>query len=239
MTITPIVALDVSTTRDALRLVNEIGEGCRFYKVGSELFTAEGPEVVDALRERGNEVFLDLKFHDIPNTVRGAVLSAASIGVSLLTVHLSGGRAMLEAAAEAASAAPSPGPSRCRVFGVSVLTSLDAPGLGEAWGRAEVTVETEVLRLARLARDAGLAGVVCSAHEADAVRREYGPSLDRLVPGIRLASSAPDDQARAATPLAAARAGATHIVVGRTVTRASDPGAAMERLRAELREAAG
>ena len=228
--VTPIVALDAPSMDEALALANAVGEHCRFFKVGSELFTAEGPYVVEALRALGCDVFLDLKFHDIPNTVRGAVRSAASLGVRLLTVHASGGRAMLEAAA-----AGREGGDGCRILGVSVLTSMDANAVAESWGRGSVDVEAEVLRLARLAREGGLDGLVCSAHEAAQVRAQEGPAFELLVPGIRPAGARSDDQARAATPTAAARAGARYIVLGRGVTRAPDPGAAMAAVADELR----
>ena len=230
MTVTPIVALDAPTMRDAFVVVDALGEACRFYKVGSELFTAEGPRVVEALRGRGCEVFLDLKFHDIPNTVRGAVRSAVALGVRLLTVHVSGGRAMLEAAIAGRGDG-----SPCKVLGVSVLTSMDARTVAESWGRTGVEVETEVLRLARLAREAGLDGLVCSAQEARSVRASEGSALELLVPGIRPAGSALDDQARAASPTAAAAAGARYIVLGRAVTRAGNPRAAMTAIVDELR----
>ena len=238
MSVTPIVALDVPTVREALGIVDMLGDSCQFYKVGSELFTAAGPGVVEALRQRDVEIFLDLKFHDIPNTVRGAVSSAVALGVALLTVHCSGGRAMLEAAA-AAAASGEESARRCRILGVSILTSMDAAALGEAWDRPDVRVEHEVLRLARLARECGHDGLVCSAREAEAVRREHGAGLDLLIPGIRLAGSPADDQARAATPDAAARAGARWIVLGRAITRAADPRAAMADAVRDLGAAAG
>ena len=228
MTTVPIVALDVATARDAGRLVERLGDTCRFYKVGSELFTAEGPSVVRALRERGSDVFLDLKFHDIPNTVRGGVASAAALGAGLVTVHIAGGRAMMRAAVDAAG-------ERCRVLGITVLTSLDGGSLSEAWGRDPLHVDGEVMRLAELARDAGLHGVVCSGAEAAGVRQHFGPGIDILVPGVRLPGAAAHDQARVVTPAAAAQAGATYIVVGRAVTAAPDPRAAMEQVIGSLR----
>ena len=234
MTVVPIVALDVSTLASALAIVEGLGERCRFYKIGGELFTAEGPAVVQAVRATGADVFLDLKFHDIPNTVRSAVTSAARLGVRLVTVHASGGRAMLRAAAGAAASSAGSG-TRCRVLAVSVLTSLDAPGLAEAWGRsASLAVEEEVVRLARLAQSSGIDGLVCSALEATAVRRALGGGLELLVPGIRFAGHAADDQIRVATPAMAATAGASYIVLGRAVTEAADPRRAMEAVLVEL-----
>ena len=234
VSVVPIVALDVPTSASALAIVEELGDRCRFYKIGGELFTAEGPPIVRAVRETGAEVFLDLKFHDIPNTVRSAVASAARLGARLVTVHASGGRAMLRAAAAAAATTAGTG-ARCRVLAVSVLTSLDAPALAEAWGRsATVQVDQEVVRLARLAQSSGIDGLVCSAMEAAAVRRALGGGLELLIPGIRLAGSGSDDQIRVATPAAAAAAGATYIVIGRAITEAPDRRTAMETVLDEL-----
>ncbi|HEU4994665.1 MAG TPA: orotidine-5'-phosphate decarboxylase [Gemmatimonadaceae bacterium] len=228
--VTPIVALDVADTAAALRVVDELGEFCRFYKIGSELFTAEGPAVVRAVRQREASVFLDLKFHDIPNTVRGAVRSACSLGVRLLTVHASGGRAMLEAASSAAAEAG----GSCGILAVSVLTSMDAGALSGVWGRPIPSVEHEVLRLAELAATSGLTGLVCSGQEAAAVRAAFGSRLATLVPGIRLPGGDQQDQARVVTPRAAAAAGARYLVIGRAVTGAPSPQAAMKAVLADL-----
>jgi orotidine-5'-phosphate decarboxylase len=230
----PIVALDVANSDAALAMVRRLGERCRFYKIGSELFTAVGPSIVRAVRDEGADVFLDLKFHDIPNTVAGAVTSAAALGVRLLTVHASGGNAMLAAARRAAeSSAAATG-----VLAVTALTSLDGQALAEVWGRTgELDVEDEVLRLAGLAADAGLHGIVCSGAEATAVRERHGDRLALLVPGIRLAGGATHDQRRVMTPAAAQAAGARYLVLGRTVTAAPDPDEAMSRVLAELRDA--
>jgi orotidine-5'-phosphate decarboxylase len=228
MTATPIVALDVSSAADALSLSRRLGESCRFYKVGSELFTAEGPSIVSGLREAGNDVFLDLKFHDIPSTVAKAVRSSAALGATLVTVHASGGARMLEAAVEA-------GGERCRVLVVTVLTSLDRLQIAAAWGREEsLSVGAEVLRLARAAQAAGAHGIVCSGQEARAVRGELGDSLAILVPGIRFEDGPTHDQARVMTPARAVEAGARYLVLGRAVTAASDPRAAMERALVEI-----
>jgi orotidine-5'-phosphate decarboxylase len=221
----PIVALDVGTAADALAMVRTLGDSCRFYKVGSELFTAAGPAVVRAIRELGHDVFLDLKFHDIPNTVAGAVRSAVSTGASMLTVHASGGSAMLRAAVEAAG--------DCRVMGVTVLTSFSAPGLGEAWGREIGDLGGEVARLAGLCQAAGAHGLVCSGHELSTVR-SAAPGLKPLVPGIRFADGDRHDQERVMTPEAAVAAGAGYLVIGRMVTGAGDPAAAMRRVREAL-----
>lgn len=223
-----IVALDVPSFERAQAVVEQLGDACDFYKVGSELFTAAGPHVVEWLRARGNEVFLDLKFHDIPNTVRGAARSAAALGARLLTVHAAGGRAMMEAAVDGAGDA-------CEVFAVTVLTSLNATELGETWGRDVPDVLAEVLRLAGIARSAGVAGIVCSGIEAPAVRERYGDALALLVPGVRLPGGASHDQQRVVTPTDAAHAGASYLVLGRAVTQADQPRAAMRRVREALR----
>ena len=223
----PIVALDVPDAHAARSLVEALGDSCRFYKIGSELFTAEGPSIVRTVRSDGADVFLDLKFHDIPNTVRGAVRSAAKLGVRLLTVHASGGRAMVEAAVEAAGA-------DCGILAVTVLTSLDAASVGDAWGKAVPDVRVEVLRLATLARDAGAHGVVCSGHEAGLVRERLGPSLATLVPGVRLTAGAAEDQARVVTPRQAADAGARYVVLGRAVTGAKSPLETMKAVLSDL-----
>ena len=230
MRATPIVALDFGSADDALALALRLGDSCRFYKVGSELFTAAGPSVVRALLDEGADVFLDLKFHDIPNTVAGAVRSAAALGVKLLTVHASGGAAMLRAAQEAASAAG----GQCNLLAVTVLTSFDAAALADAWGRENVEVESEVVRLAGDAAAAGLHGVVCSGAEAAAVRQAHGDRLALLVPGIRLAGGSSHDQRRVMTPAAAQAAGARYLILGRAVTAAADPRRAMATVLAEL-----
>lgn len=228
--VTPIVALDVRTSSDALAVVEALGELCRFYKIGSELYTAEGPGVVAAVKASGASVFLDLKFMDIPNTVRGAVRSAAGLGVDLLTVHATGGRAMMEAAVGAVRDAG----SACEIVAVTVLTSMDANGLSSVWGRPLQDVEAEVLRLARLARDSGVAGVVCGGREAAAVRERVGGGLFTLVPGVRLAGTDANDQSRVVTPGEAAAAGARYVVLGRTVTAAVSPRGAMAAVLADL-----
>ena len=223
-----IVALDAPTLAEAVAVVDVLGDSCDFFKVGSELFTAAGPEAVSAMRARALDVFLDLKFHDIPNTVRGAVRSAAGLGATLVTVHASGGHDMLSAAVEGAG-------DRCRVLAVTVLTSLNGKDLGRAWGREVRAVDDEVLRLADLARSAGVHGIVCSAMEAAAVRAECGETLEILVPGIRLEGGPAHDQARVATPAEAVAAGANYLVLGRAVTSAADPRAAIRRVEESLR----
>ena len=228
--VTPIVALDVNNASAALALIAELGDLCRFYKIGNELFTAEGPAIVRAVQDRRVSVFLDLKFHDIPNTVRGAVRSAAALGVRLLTVHASGGRAMLEAAVSGGREAG----GNCEILAVSLLTSMDAESVSAVWGRPVVDLEAEVLRLARLAAAAGVRGIVCSGSEAASVRSTFGDSLVTLVPGVRLAGGDRHDQSRVVTPRQAAQSGARYIVVGRAVTAAKSPRDAMAEVVSDL-----
>ncbi|HEY8164463.1 MAG TPA: orotidine-5'-phosphate decarboxylase [Gemmatimonadaceae bacterium] len=226
MTATPIVALDFPNAARAFQLVDTLEDSCRFYKVGSELFTAEGPVIVGRLREHGCEVFLDLKLHDIPNTVAAAVRSIAAIGATLTTVHATGGRAMLRAAGSAANEA-----GGCRVLAVTILTSLNPDAAADAWGLPALDIREQVLRLAAIARDEGVHGVVCSGAEARAVRETHGSDFAVLVPGVRLPGDVAADQARVVTPEAAVQAGADYIVLGRSVTAAKDPRKAMEEVR--------
>ncbi len=215
-----IVALDVSSAAAAQQIISAVGESAHLYKVGKQLFTAEGPQVVRDLVASGKNVFLDLKFHDIPNTVAGAVAQAAKLKVSMLTVHASGGGRMLRAAVEAASSAEVPP----MILAVTVLTSMedaDLPGIG-----VRGTVLDQVLRLATLAVTNGCDGIVTSAHEAREVRSELGDDFAIVTPGVRPAGSAKGDQARVVTPAEAMSDGATHIVVGRPITAAADPAAA-------------
>ena len=210
-----ITALDFPDVASAMAMVDAIGDGCLWYKVGKQLFTSEGPQVVRALKERGKKVFLDLKYHDIPNTVAGAVRAAGSIGADLCNVHASGGPAMLRAAAEAARDAG------IVCIAVTVLTSLDAEEL-RAVGISASPAE-QVERLARLTQESGLAGVVCSALELPVIRKVCGKDFLTVVPGIRPAGSSADDQRRVMTPRMAAEAGADFIVVGRPITKAENP----------------
>ncbi len=230
--VTPIVALDVPDRAGAEAIVRQLGDACGFYKVGLELFAAEGPSVVAWLRDLGKNVFVDLKLHDIPNTVRGAARSIARHGASLLTVHASGGREMIAAAVAGANEGRPDG--GCGILGVTVLTSMDAGGVAEAWGRGEVEVQTEVLRLAGLVVAARGAGIVCSGHEASAVGEAFGDRLGLLIPGIRLPGGDAHDQRRVMTPAAAAAAGARWLILGRAVTGASDPVGAMAAVHAAL-----
>ncbi len=223
----PIVALDYPDADQAMAMVSRLGDGCSWYKVGSELFTASGPAVVERLRSLEKSVFLDLKFHDIPSTVRAAARSARRAGASLATVHAVGGRAMVEAAVEGAG-------DECRVLAVTVLTSLDASALGEGLGHGVSDVAAEASRLARIARAAGAHGVVCSGHEVTRIRSEHAGALATLVPGVRLEGDPANDQSRVVTPGVAARAGADYVVLGRTVTASPDPALAMARVVEQL-----
>ena len=231
MSATPIVALDVPDLDAARAMVSTLGAACDYYKVGSELFTVVGPEVVRELREEGKRVFLDLKLHDIPNTVRNAAAAAAAMGATLLTVHAAGGLDMVRASVEGAG-------STCGVLAVTVLTSMDAHAIAAAWGRESVDVSTEVVRLATVATSAGAHGVVCAGSEVEAVRVASQDRLAALVPGIRFADGSRNDQRRVVSPYEAARAGARYLVLGRAVTAAPDPMRAFSRVQEELQRAA-
>src|ERR1022692_4065533 len=214
-----IVALDVSTTAAARKIVAAVGDSALAYKVGMQLYTAEGPSIVRELVGSGRRVFLDLKYHDIPNTVGAAVREAGQLGVSMLTVHASGGGKMLRAAVEAAQATN----PDLLLLAVTVLTSLDDVELGKIGLRGGVI--EQVLRLAALAISNGCKGVVASAQEAAALREEFGRDLVIVTPGVRLAGTGHGDQARVVTPSEAIAAGASHIVVGRPITESADPAA--------------
>lgn len=228
-----ILPLDVPDEASALRLVEQLGGIVSFFKIGLELFTRCGPDTITEIKRRAPEarIFLDLKLHDIPNTVAGAVRSARALGVDFLTVHLSGGGAMLRAAATEAQ-------SSLFLLGVSVLTSSDEGTLLETGVAAGVA--DQVLRLASLGRASGLRGVVASPHEIAALRARFGPELTIVVPGVRPASaeSAADDQRRVMTPRQAADAGADYLVIGRPITAHPDPRAAAERIVGEMTESA-
>jgi orotidine-5'-phosphate decarboxylase len=221
-----IVALDVSTADEARVLVDALAGRVGMFKIGSQLFTSAGPAFVRELAGRGEKVFLDLKYHDIPNTVAGAVSAACQLGVSLLDVHALGGKAMLEAAV---GALPAMG---ARLLAVTVLTSMDEDAHAQVGLGGQVA--DSVRRLARLASDAGLDGVVASPHEVALVREACGPGFLIVTPGIRPAGAARGDQARAATPRAALDAGADLLVVGRPITAAADPARAAAQLLAEM-----
>jgi orotidine-5'-phosphate decarboxylase len=224
------IALDFTDEDQAMKLVDSLGDTCQWFKVGMELYYAAGNHIVHQLRDRGFNIFLDLKLHDIPNTVAGAVRSATQAGASLLTIHASGGAAMMTAAAEAAAAPGSP-----RLLAVTVLTSMDAnelAGVGITASPAE-----QVLRLARLARASGIDGMVCSAEEVAMLRKETSPDTLLVIPGIRPAGSAVGDQKRVATPGQAIADGASMLVVGRPITRAVEPAAAARAILKEIEHA--
>jgi orotidine-5'-phosphate decarboxylase len=224
------VALDLPSEHEALKLVDSLGQTCQWFKVGMELYYAAGNSIVQKLRDRGFNVFLDLKLHDIPNTVAGAVRSASHAGASLLTIHATGGAAMMSAAAEAASAPNSP-----RLLAVTVLTSMDAnelAGIGITASPAE-----QVLRLAKLAQTSGINGMVCSPEEVATLRKETGPNTLLVIPGIRPTGSALEDQKRIATPAHAIAQGASMLVVGRPITRAQDPAQAAHAILEEIEQA--
>ncbi len=218
-----IVALDQPSAAEAERLLEQLGD-VRWVKVGSILMTREGPGLVRRLVDRGLAVFLDLKWHDIPNTVAGAVMAAADLGVRLATVHTLGGEAMLAAAAAAAG--------DVALVGVTVLTSHDAASYATATGRSHADLDADIDRLAASALASGLAGVVCSPREIARVRALAGPEALVVVPGIRRPGDAVGDQSRTAGPAEAAAAGASHLVVGRPVYAAADPAAVLGELRA-------
>jgi len=240
-----IVALDLPSGSAATQMAERLHGHVGLFKVGSELFTAEGPVTVRYLVTTGHKVFLDLKFHDIPNTVRAAAREAAELGVSLVNVHASGGRKMMEAAVEGVRSTISssdPGQPQGRplqpvtkVLAVTILTSLEAQDLREL-GISGTPMEA-VVRLARLAQTAGLDGVVASAREIAAIRQACGPDFLIVTPGIRPASSATNDQARIATPSSAIAAGADYLVVGRPIIGAPDPVAAADAIVAEMETA--
>ena len=212
-----IVALDVPSSQEALALVERLDDAVSFYKVGSPLFTRSGPSLVKSLRERGKRVFLDLKYHDIPSTVANAVASAAALDVELVTLHASGGEAMMRAAREAI------GDDGPRLLGVTILTSFTAVDVEQVWAKEIRSVREEVARLTAIAVEAGLNGVVASPLEVESLKRRHGVDLLVVTPGIRAVGDSPGDQARTSTPGAAARAGADYLVVGRPVLEAADP----------------
>ena len=222
-----VLALDTPRGADALRLLDQL-PSLQWVKVGSILMTREGPDFVRQLTARGLKVFLDLKWHDIPNTVAGAVTAARELGVSMATVHTLGGSAMMEAAAVSAG-------GDVALVGVTVLTSYDPAGYGRAVGRTDVDLGSEVERQALVAVAAGLQGIVCSPQEVSVLRGRLGPEPLIVVPGIRRRSDPASDQARVATAKDAVTNGATHLVVGRPILQAADPASAFEEFLEEAR----
>ena len=227
-----IVALDVPSTEAMLPVIETIGESIDFYKVGLELYIAEGPAVLQPLKDQGKRIFLDLKLHDIPRTVERAVKSAARHGVDLLTVHASGGRPMLEAAAAAAAEF---GDNRPRLLAITALTSLDQSDLTDIG--VQRSVSDHAAALAELAISSGIDGIVCSPLEATAMRQRLGPDALIVTPGVRPAGGDVGDQKRVATPGNAAKAGATHLVIGRPILQAEAPAEAAKSIISEVEEA--
>ncbi len=224
-----IVALDVSSVEEAVAKVRAIGEPVSFYKIGLELFSATGPEVVKAVKAEGKRVFLDLKLHDIPRTVERAVRSCAGLGVDLLTIHASGGKAMIQAAKKAALEFGEKAP---KILAVTMLTSLDNSDLEDLGiGRA---VADQVAALGRLACGNGADGIVCSPMEVAKMRELLGDDALLVTPGVRPAGSSVGDQKRVATPADAVRDGSSHLVVGRPILEAADPHAAAVAVRSEM-----
>lgn len=227
-----IVALDVPSAAEARQAVREIGDAVAFYKVGLELFIADGPAVLDMLKGEGKRIFLDLKLHDIPRTVERAAASCMKFGVELLTLHASGSKAMIAAAAQAVQAAG----SQTRLLAVTVLTSMDASDL--AILGVTRTMQEQVVALGTMAVAAGAHGLVCSPQEVAALRRALGPDPWLVTPGVRPAGADVGDQKRIATPGQAIRDGATHLVIGRPILGAADKRAAAQAIRAEMTAAA-
>ena len=227
-----IVALDVASTAEVEQLVDRLGDSVSFYKIGLELFSAEGPDVVKAVKSRGKKVFLDLKLHDIPRTVERAVKSGAALGVDLMTIHAVGGKAMIRAAKDAALSCGSSAP---KILPVTVLTSLDQTDLGELGVSREMKAHVEAL--GRLACENGADGIVCSPKEVANMRAALGPNALLVTPGVRPAGADMGDQKRVATPGQAVQDGSTHLVVGRPILEAADPCAAARAIAAEMSNA--
>jgi len=223
-----IVALDYPEAESALALADRLDPATCKLKVGKELFVSAGPQLVGRLVDRGFPVFLDLKFHDIPNTVAQACAAAARLGVWMVNVHASGGMKMMQAAREALAGFDSPP----KLIAVTVLTSMGQDDLAQVG--IGVEPQEQVIRLAGLAHEAGLDGVVCSAREAQSLRQVLGADFLLVTPGIRPAGASSDDQKRILTPSQALAAGADYLVVGRPITQAADPVAALQRINAEI-----
>lgn len=220
-----IVALDFPTKSSALALVSALSDSVSIYKIGLQLYTSEGPEIVRAVAATGARIFLDLKLHDIPSTVAKAVSAAGALGVQMLTIHLGGGRAMLDAAVGAR-------PPNLLLLGVTVLTSATAETLSETG--VNCGIEEQVLRLARLGQESGIGGLITSPNEVRTLRQQFGSEMKLITPGIRPTWAAANDQRRFTTPSEALKSGADYLVVGRPITADPDPRAAVERLLEEI-----
>ncbi|HEY8117636.1 MAG TPA: orotidine-5'-phosphate decarboxylase [Methylophilaceae bacterium] len=223
-----IVALDYADAASALQLVERLDPALCRLKVGKELFTASGPQLVETLIAKGFSIFLDLKFHDIPNTVAKACEAASRLGVWMLNVHASGGLAMMQAAREGVAKSG----HKPMLIAVTVLTSMDQATLTQVGVHAEL--QTQVLNLAKLTQQAGLDGIVCSAQEASALRTALGKDFCLVTPGIRPANAKQDDQSRIVTPAEALRLGSSYLVIGRPITQAANPLSALEKINEEI-----
>lgn len=228
-----IVALDLPAAGDALALVDELGEAADWFKVGAQLFTRAGPALITELKDRDKHVFLDLKYHDIPNSVAHSVEAAAGLGVDMLTLHASGGSAMLTAARDAI------GEDGPLLIGVTLLTSFTAADVEEVWDKELRSIREEVSRLAGLAAAASLDGVVASALEVEGLKRRHGPAFLVVTPGIRPEGDIPGDQVRTATPAEAVRGGSDYLVVGRPIYAADEPASVFRRIMDEVEQATG
>lgn len=225
-----IVAMDVNNRAEAEAKIKLLGDAVNFYKIGLELFTAEGPDIVKCVKDAGKKVFLDLKFHDIPRTIERAVKSGGRLGVDLMTIHSVGGKAMIRAAADAAAEFGAAAP---KILAVTVLTSLDESDLADIGVSARSSAE-QVQAMGRLALANGANGIVCSPKEVKKMREILGPDALLVTPGVRPAGAEIGDQKRIATPAEAVRDGSTHLVVGRPILAAADPVAAALAIRAEM-----
>lgn len=223
-----IVALDLPTPDESLALVDRLGDAVDYYKVGVPLYLTGGPALVSELKDRGKRVFLDMKLHDIPSTVARAVRAAVALDADMVTLHVSGGPEMMRAAREAA------GDAATRLLGVTILTSSHASEVERVWAKEVRSIRDEVDRLASLAAESSLDGVVASPLEAEAIKRRHGPLFLVVTPGVRPGGAAAADQSRTATPLAAARAGADFLVIGRPILEAEDPAAAVDAIIDEI-----
>lgn len=228
-----IVALDVASLADAKRLINELGDSISTYKVGMELFYSVGPEAVRLVREAGKELFLDLKLHDIPNTVAQGAKALLGLGANYLSIHSTGGLAMMKETVRVSSEAPaSLGVSRPKLLAITVLTSID----DAEWQNLHFpgSISDQVVHLAKLAKQAGIDGVVASPHEAANIRQACGSDFLIVTPGVRPTGSVINDQSRIATPAGAVKSGANYLVIGRPITASSDPRAASQAIRQEM-----